>query len=142
MKENLAKKLTGFNNKHLAISTTSSYNVYMSLNLKNKGSITSFTTLIVLLIFFTTLSTDLTYAKEEAVKEETTDTNPKYVSENIRARLPEARKCTKENSGNSWGDCRYGCVEICNEIVDTYSRGVCNGALIQICCGQHPSGCK
>lgn len=112
----------------------------MNLNLKTKGSIAYFSIFILLFFFFTTLSTSSASAKEEGAKEETTDT--KYVAENVRARLPEARKCIKENSGNSWNDCRYGCVEICNEIADTYSRGVCNGALIQICCGQHPSGCK
>ena len=65
-----------------------------------------------------------------------------FVAETKRARLNEARKCVKENPGNSWNECRYNCVDTCNEVLETYARGVCNGALIQICCGQHPTGCK
>ncbi len=66
----------------------------------------------------------------------------KYIPESIRARLPEARACTKERPGTNWTECRYNCADVCNEIIETYVRGVCNGVLIQICCGIHPSTCK
>ncbi|MBI3309236.1 MAG: hypothetical protein HYZ79_07690 [Candidatus Melainabacteria bacterium] len=67
---------------------------------------------------------------------------PQFVHEHERSRLNEARQCLNENPGTSWTECRYNCVEVCNEVLETYTRGVCNGVLIQICCGIHPSGCK
>lgn len=82
------------------------------------------------------------YSKDDEVKEEISDKAPKYTPETIRARIPEARKCVSEKPGNSWSECRFNCADICNEIIETYTRGVCNGVLIQVCCGQHPSGCK
>ena len=65
-----------------------------------------------------------------------------YIPEHIRARLPEVRECVKEDPGNSWKNCRANCDDICNEILEPYERGVCNGALIQLCCYEQPSGCK
>lgn len=65
-----------------------------------------------------------------------------YLPENIRARLPEVRQCVKDDPGDSWKTCRANCDEVCNEILETYERGVCNGVLIQLCCYEQPSGCK
>lgn len=80
------------------------------------------------------------FAQEETnkVKKEV----PKYIPEHERARLKEARDCLKEDPGNTWKECRNDCAEICNQIIEPYERGVCNGVLIQLCCNQYPSGCK
>lgn len=107
----------------------------MNINLRNESLTIYPLILILLIIFFTSIAT------AQTTKEESTESS-KYVPENTRARLPEARKCIGLMSGNSWGECRYNCADICNEISDTYARGVCNGVLIQSCCGQHPSECK
>ena len=70
-------------------------------------------------------------------------TKPLYaVSESIRAKLPEVRECANKTPGTSWKDCKSNCSDICNEIECAYDRGVCTGALIQLCCGEHPSDCK
>jgi hypothetical protein len=126
----------------LAFLTLDLYNVYMNSSLIKKSHLSLISVLVFLLIFLSTSLTISVYAQESAKKEESVDKNPKYISESVRARLSEARKCVKENPGNSWNECRYSCVDICNEIEDTYSRGLCNGVLVQICCGQFPNGCK
>ena len=83
-----------------------------------------------------------TFAKEDTKEEIKEETSQQYSPENVRARLADVRKCFKENPGNSWSECRYKCADVCNQILETYARGVCNGVLIQLCCGQHPSECK
>ncbi len=69
-------------------------------------------------------------------------TAKEYIPEHIRARLPEVRDCFKIERGDNWKNCRANCADICNEIPETYERGVCNGVLIQLCCNEHPAGCN
>ena len=63
-------------------------------------------------------------------------------SDSIRAQLPELRECVRKEPGTNWKSCKGNCYDICNEIQCDYDRGLCNGALIQLCCGEHPSDCK
>lgn len=65
-----------------------------------------------------------------------------YTPEHVRARLTEVRDCFKIERGDNWKNCRANCADICNDIQETYERGVCNGVLIQLCCNEHPVGCN
>lgn len=68
------------------------------------------------------------------------DESEKYTPRYINSRLPALRKCYAFSPSNTWRECKYSCIEICNEIQEDYFRGVCYGTLIELCCDSHPNG--
>ncbi len=114
----------------------------MSFKKSKTTKIKLFLIIVISILAIQIFQPNFVYSKDDEVKEQVSDKAQQYTPETIRARLPEARKCVTEKPGNSWSECRFNCADICNEIIETYTRGVCNGVLIQACCGQHPSGCK
>lgn len=95
---------------------------------------------VLILIMLTFLVSIDVIAEYGIVKEKQADS--KYIPEHQRARLKEVRECIKEEPGTSWIECRHECAELCNQILEPYERGVCNGVAIQLCCSEHPTGCK